>query len=88
MALTQKETKFLTILNETRLTNGKMVGRYSTEVKEQFSFSDTELKSAVNKFVKMDLLSVIDAGGNDLVYFHTQKVNKEDLDKDLLKIRH
>lgn len=88
MELTSKETKFLTILNETRLTDGKMVGRYSNEVKEQFNFSDTELKSAVNKLVKMEMLSVIDAGGNDLVYFHTEKVNKADLDKDLIKIRH
>jgi hypothetical protein len=86
--LTPKETKFLTILNETRLADGKMVGRYSEQVKEQFQFSNEELKSAVNKLVKMDLLMKIDAGGKEFVYFHTDKVGKTDLDGDLLKIRH
>ncbi|MFH1802967.1 MAG: hypothetical protein ABH864_05990 [archaeon] len=88
MELTPKETKFLTVLNETRLADGKMFGQYSDLVKEQFDFSNEELTHAVKKLVKMDLLSSIDAGGNEFVYFHTAKVMKADLDKDLVKIRH
>ena len=88
MELNQKDMKFLTILNETRLSNGKMFGRYFEEVKEVFSFSNSELDTAVKKLVKMEMLSVIDVGGNERVYFHTSKVNKEKLDKDLRVIRH
>jgi hypothetical protein len=86
--LTPKETKFLTILNETRLANGKMFGRYFEQIKEQFQFSNEELRNAVNKLVKMDLLVEINAGGDEFVYFHTDKVTKTALDKDLIKIRH
>ena len=75
-------------MNETRLSDGKIHGVYSKEVAKQFSFEDEELTSAVKKFVKMKLLSVIDAGGNELVYFHTEKVIKEELDKQLSEIRH
>ncbi|MBU0907109.1 MAG: hypothetical protein KKE05_03030 [Nanoarchaeota archaeon] len=86
--LTPKETKFLTVLNETRLAGGKIFGRFGELVKEQFQFSNEELKNAVNKFLKLDLLTKIDAGGNEIVYFHTNKVNSIELDRDLLKIRH
>ena len=65
-----------------------MFGRYFEQVKEQFEFSNEELKGAANKLVKMDLLMKIDAGGKEMVYFHTDKVTKTDLDKDLSKIRH
>ena len=88
MSLTPKEAKFLTILNETRLADGKLFGEYSEEVSKQFSFSNAELEAAVKKFVKFGLLSVIDAGGNELVYFHTGKVNEDKLDKHLKAIRH
>lgn len=88
MNLTQKEAKFLTILNETRLSEGKIFGRYSKEVSELFSFSNTELNDAVKKLLKMEMLSVIDVGGNDLVYFHTKKVTKDMLDKELAQIAH
>jgi hypothetical protein len=88
MELTNKEIKFLTILNETRLSDGKMFGRYSDEVSKVFSFSDSELNSAVRKLIKMNMLSVVDAGGKELVYFHTDKVDKNDLDKHLMEIRH
>lgn len=86
--LTPKETKFLTILNETRLTDGKMFGTYFDLIKEHFQFSNEELKSAVAKLLKLNLLTEIDAGGSEIVYFHTDRVNKVELDKDLLKIRH
>jgi len=75
-------------MNETRLSDGKIFGQYSQEVNKQFAFSDAELSSAVKKLVKMKLLSVIDAGGDELVYFHTEKVIKEELDKQLREIRH
>ena len=88
MELMPKDIKFLTIMNETRLTNGKMFGRYFEEVSEQFKFSNSELSVAVKKLMKMDMLSVIDAGGKDLVYFHTDKVSKDQLDKELMTIRH
>lgn len=88
MLLTQKETKFLTILNETRLTDGKMLGRYADLVKEQFEFSNGELTSAVKKLLELELLTPIKAGGDEVVYFHTSKVEKIKLDPDLLKIRH
>ncbi|MBS3064871.1 MAG: hypothetical protein J4472_03595, partial [DPANN group archaeon] len=77
MQLSSRELKFLTIMNETRLSDGKIHGQYSKEVAKQFQFEDAELNSAVKKFVKMKLLSVIDAGGDELVYFHTEKVIKE-----------
>jgi len=88
MQLTDKELKFLTILNETRLANGKIHGRYSQEVSKIFQFSDAELGSAVKKLVKMKMLSVIDAGADELVYFHTDKVVKSELDRNLREIRH
>lgn len=88
MALTQNEIKFLTILNETRLANGKMFGRYSEEIKKQFNFSDKELIVAVRKLEELNLLTKINAGGNEYVYFHTDKVVKTELDKELSKIRH
>src|SRR3989344_1922076 len=77
--LTPKETKFLTILNETRLSDGKMFGRYYDLIKEHFEFSNTELKNAVDKLLKMNLLMSIDAGGKEFVYFHTNKVAKAHL---------
>lgn len=88
MQLSDKEIKFLTIMNETRLANGKMFGRYSQEVGKIFQFSDAELGSAVKKLVKMKMLSVIDAGADELVYFHTDKVVKANLDRNLREIRH
>ncbi len=88
MELTQKDMKFLTIMNETRLSDGKMFGRYSEEVSKLFLFSDAELSTAVKKLVKMEMLSVIDVGGNERVYFHTDKVTEDKLDKDLMGIRH
>ena len=88
MALTPNEIKFLTILNETRLTDGKMSGRYFGEIKELFKFSDKELSNAVKKLEEMNFLTKINAGGSEYVYFHTNKVIKTDLDKELSKIRH
>lgn len=88
MELTTKDLKFLTILNETRICDGQMRGRYSQEVSKIFPFTSSELNEAVNKLLKMGLLSVIDAGGKDMVYFHTDKVIKDKLDKNLGEIRH
>ena len=88
MELMPKEIKFLTILNETRLSNGKMSGRYFDEVNKQFTFSNAELNAAVKKLMKLDMIMVIDAGGKDMVYFHTDKVQKDILDKELLTIKH
>ncbi len=88
MELTQKDIKFLTIMNETRLADGKMFGRYSEEVSKVFTFSNSELDAAVRKLVKMGMLSVMDVGGNEKVYFHTDKVSKGNIDRDLKAIRH
>lgn len=88
MELTSKELKFLTILNETRLADGKMFGRYFDQVKERFEFSNDELGKAAAKLVSLDLLTKINAGGDEFVYFHTDKVVKAALDPDLVKIRH
>ena len=88
MELTGKEIKFLTIMNETRLSEGKILGNYSKEVREQFSFSSEELDLAVKKLVKIGMLSAIKTGKNEQVYFHTSKVTEDILDKDLMGIRH
>ena len=88
MELTQKDMKFLTILNETRLSDGKMFGRYSEEVGKLFEFSDAELSTAVRKLVKMGMLSVINAGRDEIVYFHTDKVKQDKLDKSLRVLKH
>lgn len=88
MELTAKEIKFLTIMNETRLADGKIHGRYSQEVSKVFQFSEAELGNAVKKLVRMKMLSVVDVGGNELVYFHTDRVIKADLDKQLRELRH
>jgi hypothetical protein len=88
MELTQKEIKFLSILNETRLSDGMLSKRYFDEVKEQFTFSTGELDSAVKKLLKKGLLMKIDAGGGENVYFHTDEVIKIELDEGLSKIRH
>jgi len=65
-----------------------MFGRYFEEVKEQFTFSNIELSNAVAKLEKLGLLMKIDTGGDEFAYFHTDKVAKTDLDKELNKIRH
>ena len=88
MELTSKDMKFLTIMNETRLSDGKMVGKYSDEVSKVFLFSNSELHIAIKKLVKMDMLSVMDIGRNEKVYFHTQKVTKDKMDRHLKEIRH
>lgn len=88
MELTQNEIKFLTILNETRLSEGKMTGRYFEEIRALFKFSNEELNTVAKKLEKMDLLTKIDAGSKEFVYFHTDKVVKTELDKELSKIRH
>lgn len=88
MELIPKDIKFLTIMNETRLTNGKMLGRYFEEISKQFAFSNSELNASVKRLVKMDMLSVIDAGGKDMVYFHTDKVSRDLLDKELMTVKH
>ena len=88
MQLTENEIKFLSILNETRLEEGKMFGRYFEEVKEKFKFSNTDLNKAVKKLESLGLLTKVDTGGQEYVYFHTDKVEKLELDKELGKIRH
>jgi len=88
MELAPKDIKFLTIMNETRLSDGELFGRYSEEVSKIFTFSNAELSAAIRKLVKMEMLSVVDAGGNELVYFHSDKVDKNKLDKALKAIRH
>ncbi len=88
MELTQKDIKFLTIMNETRLSDGKMFGRYSDEVKGVFDFSDGELGASVKKLVKMGMLSVMEISSNEKIYFYTDKVSKEKLDRNLREIRH
>lgn len=88
MELTQKDIKFLTVMNETRLFRGKMFGRYFDEVSKVFTFTDTELKSSVKKLVGLGMLESIEAGGGEQVYFHTLKVKDQILDKNLLAIRH
>lgn len=87
MELTDKEIKFLTIMNETRLSDGKMSGRYFEEVSKVFSFSDVELTRAVKKLIKLDMLSVVDIGGQERVYFHTEKVAQDKLDNVLRQVR-
>ncbi|MDO8459771.1 MAG: hypothetical protein Q7S74_01550 [Nanoarchaeota archaeon] len=88
MELTASDIKFLTIMNETRLCEGKLFKRDSDEIGKVFSFKEKELNSAVKKLVKMGMLSPLDLGGNEVVYFHTEKVPKDKLDKDLIKIKH
>lgn len=80
--------KFLTIMHETRLSDGEMVGRYSEEVSKIFSFSKIELNNAVKKLLKMNMLSVMDIAGNEKIYFHTDKVSEDLMDKHLKEIRH
>ena len=87
MELTQKDIKFLTIMNETRLSDGKLFGRYYDEIKEIFTFSDGELGASVKKLVKMGMLSVMDIGSKEVIYFHTDKVSKDKLDRNLREIR-
>lgn len=88
MELTPKDIKFLTVMNETRLSDGKMFGRYFEEVSKIFTFSNLELDAAVKKLTKMEMLSVMDVGGKEKVYFHTDKVTEDKLDKMLKEIRH
>ena len=87
MELTSKEMKFLTIMNETRLDNGKMFKSEFERINKKFSFTDKELTSAVKKLTSNGLLSTIEVGGDEVVYFHTEKVSKDLLDKDLSRFR-
>jgi hypothetical protein len=88
MNLTQKEIKFLSILDETRLTDGKISQKYFEEIKEHFIFTKEELRRVVVKLVKMNLIEKVNAGRDENVYFHTDKVTKSELDTDLIKIKH
>lgn len=87
MELTQKETSFLTLMNETRLTGSKMFKRDSDIFRKVFSFSDEELIAAVNKLVKAGFLTAMDLGSDELIYFHTKKVSPEILDERFSSIR-
>jgi hypothetical protein len=87
MDLTAKEIKFLTMMNETRLSDGKLFRRDSETFLKIFSFNDKELKIAVSKFVKMGMLSELSLGGNEVIYFHTDKVSQFELDKELKMIK-
>ena len=86
MNLTPKEVKFLTILNETRLSNGKLLKCYSERLRKEFSFKDKELREAIKKLSRNGLLTEMDLGGNDIMYFFTEKVSKDMLDKKLEEI--
>lgn len=86
MNLTPKEVKFLTILNETRLSNGKLLKGYSERLRKEFSFRDKELREAVKKLRGNGLLTEMDLGGDDIMYFFTEKVSKDMLDKKLEEI--
>ena len=86
MSLTPKEAKFLTILNETRLVDGKLLKRYSDEIKKSFLFTDKELREAVKKLRGHGMLSEMNLGVDDVMYFFTEKVSKDMLDKKLEEI--
>ncbi|MEK6818663.1 MAG: hypothetical protein AABY10_01880 [Nanoarchaeota archaeon] len=88
MELTQKEVKFLTMMDETRLSNKKMFKRDSEGFRKLFSFTDKEMNVAVKKLVKKGFLSEMDLGSNEVVYFHTDKVSKGILDTKLSSARH
>ena len=87
MELTSKELNFLTIMNETRLSDKKLFKRDSETFRKFFSFTDGELSLAVNKLVKMALLSKMELGSNEIIYFHTEKVSQDNLDAKLVSIR-
>lgn len=86
MKLSPKELKFLSMMNEIRLSDGKLFKRDYELASKIFSFSDAELNTAVKKLVKMSLLTELDLGGNEIVYFHTKKVSQYELDKELKSI--
>ena len=88
MDLTQKDIKFLTIMNETRISDGKLLKGYSDEVKKQFEFTNKELNVAVKKLRGKGMLSAMDLGGDEVMYFFTEKVSEEMLDKKLVEISH
>jgi hypothetical protein len=88
MELTQKELKFLTIMDETRLSGNKLFKSDSEQFKKLFSFTDKELSVAVRKLVRMELLDEIDVGANEIVYFHSSKVSKNILDAKLMPFGH
>jgi len=83
MDLTARETKFLTIMNETRLADGKLFKRDSEEISKLFLFTDRELNAAIKKLTEKGMLSEINLGGNETIYFFTEKVSKDMLDKKL-----
>ena len=87
MELTTKETKFLTILNETRISGGKLMDGFSKKIKEHFSYTNSELNGAIAKLKGEGYLSELDLGGDEVMYFFTEKVDKDMLDKDLGKIK-
>ncbi len=87
MALTEKESKFLTIMKETRLEDNKLFKNYSEEVRKIFQFTDKELQNAVKKLLRDGMLSEMDLGAKETIYFHTDKVTEDMLDKKLGEIR-
>ena len=88
MELTDKDIRFLTIMNETRLSDGRLFGRYSEEVNKVFPFTPLELEAAVKKLLSMNLLSQMKLDRNETLYFHTEKVFKIALDRKLKQIKH
>jgi hypothetical protein len=87
MALTPREVKFLTMMNETRLSDGKLFKRDLEAFSKIFSFSEKELHSAVKKLVDLGMLSQMKLGGNEIIYFHTDKVSESELDEELKVLR-
>ena len=87
MELTPKDIKFLTMMNETRLSDKKLFKRDSDEFKKFFSFTDQELVMAVKKLTAMGLLSEMKLGSDEVIYFHTAKVSQDSLDVNLKSIR-
>lgn len=88
MDLTPREAKFLTIMNETRLVDGKLFKRDSDQIKKLFLFSDKELSAAVRKLKEKGMLTEMKLGADEIMYFFTEKVPKDMLDRKLREIRH
>ncbi len=87
MNLTSKETKFLSILNETRVVNGKFLEGFNKRIKDHFVFKNEDLVLSIKKFKSEGFLTELVLGKDESMYFFTDKVKKDMLDLELNKVR-
>jgi len=86
MELTKKEKKLLTILHEARVIGGNLLKDYKQELRGHISFKKEDLRKAIKKFLELGLIKELKLKDKEVMYFFTDKVRDEMIDKNLINI--